>query len=81
MSSAYLDTLPALIKENSSNGIGTLRFATPDPMGSRRNGWGVWDAMSVEGVPVFRDIEDVDSVYRLMSDQRERLRDAHQITT
>ena len=81
MTSAYLDTLPALIKENSSNGMGTLRFATPEPMWSRRNGWGAWDGMPVEGVPLFRDIDDVDSVYRLVSDQRERLRDAQKIPT
>ncbi len=81
MASAYLDTLPALIKENSSNGMGTLRFATPEPLMSRRNGWGPWDAMSVDTVPVFRDIEDVDAVYRLLSEQRERLRESAKITT
>jgi hypothetical protein len=81
MASAYLDTLPALIKENSSNGMGRLRFATSEPIWSRRNGWSAWDGMSVENVPVFRDIEDVDSVYRLVSEQRERLRDADKIPT
>jgi hypothetical protein len=81
IASAYLDTLPALIKENSSNGMGTLRFAAAEPMWSRRNGWGAWDGMSVENVPVFRDIEDVDSVYRLVSDQRERTRDSQKIPT
>lgn len=68
--SAYIDTLPTLIKESASNGRGTLRFATPEPTWSRWNGWGVWDGMSVGDVPVFRDIDDVDSVYRLVSDQR-----------
>jgi hypothetical protein len=32
--------------------------------------------MSIGDVPVFRDIEDVDSIYRLVSEQREQLRTA-----
>jgi hypothetical protein len=77
--SAYLDTLPTLIKEGGSNGIGTLRFTPAESMWSgRRNNWGVWDGMSVGDVPVFRDIEDVDSIYRLVSEQRERLRETRQ---
>jgi hypothetical protein len=44
----------------------------------RRNNWGVWDGMSVGDVPVLRDIEDVDSIYRLVSEQRERLRETKQ---
>jgi len=28
--------------------------------------------MSFESVPIFRDIEDVDSIYQLISDQRQR---------
>jgi hypothetical protein len=77
--SAYLDTLPTLIKEGGSNGIGTLRFTPAESMWSgRRNNWGVWDGMSIGDVPVFRDIEDVDSIYRLVSEQRERLRETKQ---
>jgi len=70
--SAYLDRLPTLIKDNAPNGRGTLRFATGQPTLSRQGGWGVWDGMSVGDVPVFRDINDVHSVYRLVSDQREQ---------
>jgi hypothetical protein len=55
--------LPTLIKEGGSNGIGTLRFTPAESMWSgRRNNWGVWDGMSIGDVPVFRDIEDVDSI-------------------
>jgi hypothetical protein len=68
-----------LIKEGGSNGIGTLRFTPAESMWSgRRNNWGVWDGMSIGDVPVFRDIEDVDSIYRLVSEQRERLRETKQ---
>lgn len=75
MASAYLDTLPTLIKEGDSNGIGTLRFAPAEPMWSgRRGNWGAWDGMTVGDIPVFRDIEDVGSVYRLVSDLREKTR-------
>ena len=77
MSSAYLDTLPTMIKVGGSNGIGTLRFAPSEPAwSSRRGGFGTWDAMAVGDVPVFTDIDDLDSVYRLVSDQRERLKEA-----
>ncbi len=71
--SVYVDGLPTLIKEGGSGGgLGTLRFAQPDPMWARRSGWGAWDSMSVGGVPTFVDIEDVDGVYRLVSDLREK---------
>jgi hypothetical protein len=79
MSSAYIDTLPTLIKEGGRRGLGSLLFTQPQPLWSRRSswgGWGRWDGMSVGDVPEFRDIEDVDSLYRLVSDQREQLRHA-----
>src|SRR5947209_19598456 len=71
MASSYLDCLPTLIKEHSSAGRGTLRFAPQDSMRLGRRGWGVWDGMTVESLPTFIDIEDVDTVYRLVSDLRE----------
>jgi hypothetical protein len=74
MASAYLDSLPALIKEGHSNGVGTLRFAQAEPMWSGMRGWGVWDGMNVGNVPTFMDVSDVDYVYRLVSDLRERVR-------
>jgi len=78
MSSAYLDALPNLIKEGSSNGVGTLRFSHPESPWSRSRGWGVWDAMNIGTTPTFVDIEDVDSVYRLISDLREKNRSKSQ---
>ena len=74
MASAYIDTLPTLIKEGGSSGIGILRFVQPQPMWSNNRGWGAWNGLSVRGVPTFVDIEDVDAVYRLVSDLRERTR-------
>jgi len=78
MASAYLDALPTLTKEEGSSGIGTLRFAQAEPAwsGRRRRGWGDWDAMNVGSVPTFVDIEDVQSVYQLVSELREKARTA-----
>jgi hypothetical protein len=74
MASAYIDTLPTLIKEGGSNGIGILRFAQAQAVSSGSRGWGAWNGLSVGSVPTFLDIEDVDSVYRLVSDLREKAR-------
>jgi hypothetical protein len=65
-----------LIKESGSIGIGTLRFSQSESMWSGRRGWGAWDEMAVGTMPPFIDIEDVDSVYRLVSDLREKARSA-----
>jgi hypothetical protein len=80
MASSYLDSLPTLIKEEGSGGLGSLRFAQQDSMWSGRRGWGAWDGMAVGNVPTFMDIEDVDSVYRLVSDLREKSRSSKAIT-
>jgi hypothetical protein len=76
MASAYIDVLPNLIREDGRRGLGSLLFTQPQPLWSRRGGWGAWDGMTVGDIPEFRDIEDVDSVYRLISDEREQLRHA-----
>ena len=70
MSSAYIDTLPALIKEAGRNGSGTLRFTPVMPQASRNPAG--WDGMAIGVVPTFVDIGDVDGVYRLVSDLREK---------
>jgi hypothetical protein len=76
VASAYLDSLPTLIKEGGTGGIGTLRFSPAASVWSgRRNTLAAWDGMSFGDMPVFRDIEDVDLIYRLVADQRERLRE------
>lgn len=75
IASAYLDTLPTLVKEGGTQGIGSLRFAeTGLTRTGRRGGWGTWDSMSIGETPAFRDIEDPDAVYRLVTDLREKAR-------
>jgi len=74
MASAYIDTLPTLIKEDGPRGIGTLRFGQVESMWGERRGWGTWDGMAIGNVPTFLDIEDVDSVYRMVSDLRGKAR-------
>ena len=74
MACAYLDTLPTIIKQGGSGGIGTLRFAQQESPWARGRSWGAWDAMTIGAVPTFIDIEDVDSVYRLVNDLREQSR-------
>jgi hypothetical protein len=74
----YIESLPTLVKEGGTTGIGILRFA-PAPRlwstGSGKNrGWGAWNGMTVGEIPTFMDIPDVDYVYRLVSDQREKLK-------
>jgi hypothetical protein len=76
MASCYIDSVPTLIKEGGSNGTGVLRFAPAQPIWSGRQGWGAWNALSVGVIPAFIDIEDVDAVYRLISDLREKARTA-----
>lgn len=76
VASAYIDTLPCLLKEGDPTGPGTLRFAQAEPRWSNRRGWGAWDGMSVGTTPVFVDVDDVDIVYRLVSDLREKARTA-----
>lgn len=74
MASAYVDTLPTIVKEQGRKGLGTVRFTQALPFWTQRGGFGSWDGMAVGDVPEFRDIEDVDSVYRLVSQQRESQR-------
>jgi hypothetical protein len=74
IAAAYIDSLPSLIKEGGSNGIGILRFGPSQSMWLNNRGWRGWNALSVADQPVFVDIDDVDGVYRLVSDLRERSR-------
>jgi hypothetical protein len=74
VASAYIDTIPSLMKENRSREFGTLRFAQ-ETMWSGRDGWALWDRMAIRNVPTFMDIEDVDFVYRLVSGLREKVRE------
>ena len=74
VASAFLDNLPSLAKEGSSNGAGTLRFSQPIPGVQGNRGFGPWDPLAFSDTPNFIDIADLDSVYRLVSDAREKLR-------
>ena len=56
------------------NGVGILRFTPALPIWTRNQGWGMWNALSVGPLPTFIDIDDVDYVYHLVSDLREKSR-------
>jgi hypothetical protein len=85
--SAYLDSLPAIAKQGPDSGPGTLQFAPAasfwanvsgtsswSPSVRSRNHFAAWNTMSLGDSPIFRDIDDLDSVYRLVSDLREKSR-------
>jgi hypothetical protein len=87
--SAYLDSLPAVSKDGPDGSPGTLSFTPASGMlsnffaggsaGSSRGGnrsFQAWNSMSVGDSPVFRDIDDLDAVYRLVCDLREKSRSA-----
>ena len=76
MASCYIDTLPSLTKEGRANGVGTLRFAQVAAAATGRATSASWDGLAVGAVPALVDIDDVDSVYRLVSDLREKTRAA-----
>jgi hypothetical protein len=72
VASADVDGLLSITTVEGRNGVGTLRFAPSGPLWSRRGGLGAWTVMEVGIYPTFMDIDDVQSVYRLVSDLRER---------
>ena len=74
MAFAYIDSLPALIKEAGSRGIGTLRFGPPYLTSPSHRSSTSWNSLAIGGAPVFVDIEDVDLVYRLVCDLRDKAR-------
>lgn len=74
MASSYLNSLPNLVKEGGAKGVGTLRFNQSDSLSSRQRQLAAWNALSVGDVPTFVDVEDVDSLYRLISEGRDGAR-------
>jgi hypothetical protein len=84
MVAPYLDSLPTVTKEGPDSGPGTLAFAPNSSLFSvfsgsssssrGRRGWGPWNAMTVGDAPIFCDIDNLDYVYRLVSDLREKCR-------
>jgi len=71
---AYLQQLPAIEKSVRGNGIGTITFGLGIPMNfaGRRSSAGSWDGGLSSPVPKFVDVEDAESVYRIVSDAREK---------
>jgi hypothetical protein len=68
----YIDVLPTIQKEGS--GTGTLWFGPRLPvMAGRGQATRSMNRFSVGDTPAFVDIDDVDSVYRLVLDLREQL--------
>jgi hypothetical protein len=74
-SQAAFGELPTVVKDGVSKSIGTLQF-TPaaSAWSGRGTGWGAWDGMSIEDVPVFRDVRHVDELYQLIAVRCEQLR-------
>jgi hypothetical protein len=69
---AFLQQLPAIEKSVRSDGLGTITFGlAPTTRGGRSN-MGGWDGGLSSPVPTFVDVEEVESVYRIVSDLREK---------
>jgi hypothetical protein len=74
--SCDISALPAIGKESRSDGFGTLQFGVAANMVGSSQGFSggnsrnrnSWSSVSFGSAPSFVDIEDVDSVYRLISD-------------
>ncbi len=74
-SSANLGDLPTLMKDGASKGVGTLHFApATSAWAGRGTDWGAWDGMSIDEVPIFRDVQHVDELYQLVADRCKQLR-------
>jgi len=58
-----------LDKTTRLDGIGTLAFGVPQPKWNRSS----WGDFNSDGRPSLRDIDEVDRIYRLISDMRDRL--------
>jgi len=67
----YIDAIPTIEREGGQTG--TLWFGQKSPVvagrGQKTRGW---SRFRVGDIPVFADIDDMDSVYRLVVDLRER---------
>jgi hypothetical protein len=74
-SSMYLEAIPSIEREGTATG--TLWFGTKYPIFTGRGSGKKTRSMSrfsLGEVPVFADIDDVDSVYRVIMDLREKAR-------
>ena len=70
-SSMYMEAIPTIVREGTT--VGTLWFGTKYPViagrGQKTRGMSRFD---VKDVPVFADIDDVNSVHRLAEELREK---------
>ena len=70
-SSTFLNAIPGIEREGTATG--TLwfgpKFPIIGPRGARKRSM---SRFSLDDVPVFADIEDVDSIYRLVTNLREK---------
>jgi hypothetical protein len=76
--SVFMDAIPSLTKQERSDGLGTLLFGDPKSEKKRRRRWiwRMWDRFGVGTLPAFIDVEDVDTVYRLVLDLRAKSKTA-----
>jgi hypothetical protein len=73
ISATYLEEIPNIEREGTATG--TLWFGPKYPViagrGQKKRGW---SRFSVGNVPTFADLDDIDSVYRLMLELRGRVK-------
>jgi hypothetical protein len=72
---AYLDQIPGIDRESNTRGIGTIRFGSISAgnfmaTGGRRTQFDFSGLTNSDGVVVFRDIPNVDSVYQQVESLR-----------
>lgn len=72
IASSYIDTLPVLNKEAGSGKQGSLKFREALYAWMGGNGSTFWNEFSLAEGPRFLDIEEVDPVYKLIAELRER---------
>ncbi|HKO04501.1 MAG TPA: hypothetical protein VJW51_07115 [Candidatus Acidoferrales bacterium] len=72
VTAAFLQQLPAIDKSVRRDGIGTITFGLVPVTYGRRSNVASWDGGLSSTVPTFVDVEDAESVYRIVSDLREK---------
>ena len=73
--SSFIENIPSIDKEVRADGIGTLKFGQINsPWGGGRNNTTSMDGLYLNsGVPVFVDIDDAASAYKVIATLRERI--------
>jgi len=72
VTAAFLQQLPAINKSVRGDGIGTITFGLAPVTYGRRSSVASWDGGLSSVVPTFVDVEDAESVYRIVADLREK---------